>query len=88
MFCSCESRNEIYQKMGMGVEQEVRISFLSGPVCMASGSQDSPPPRDNFIERLHDNCVTETKLTLLNYGHIENLKIRKISCPSFSYIVF
>ena len=57
---------------------------------MASGTQDSPPPRDNFSERLHDNCVTETKLTLLNYAHIENLKIRKISCPSFSYsyIVF
>ena len=50
--------------MGMGVEQEVRISFLSGPVYMASGTQDSPPPRDNFTERLHDNnyCVTEKKI--------------------------
>ena len=56
---------------------------------MASGIQNSPPPRD-FSERLHDNCVTETKLTLLNYAHMENLKIRIISCPSFSYsyIVF
>ena len=23
-------------------------------------------PRDNFAERLYENCVTETKLTLLN----------------------
>ena len=41
---------------------------------MASGTRDSPPPRDNFTERLHDNCVTERKLTLLNYAHFENLK--------------
>ena len=26
----------------------------------------SPPSRDNFTERLYENCVPETKLTLLN----------------------
>ena len=41
---------------------------------MVSGTQDSPPPRDNFTERLQDSCVTKTKLTRLNYAHIENLK--------------
>ena len=48
---------------------------------MASGIKDSPPPRDKFSERLHDNCVTETKLTLLSYAHIENLKIRALLSP-------
>ena len=72
------------KKWEWAVEQEVKIFFLLGPVYMASGTRESPPPRDNFTKRLHDNCVTETKLTLLNYGHIKNLKIRIISCPSFS----
>ena len=70
------------------IEQEVKIFFLLGPVYMASDTRESPPPRDNLIERLHDNCVTDTKLTLLNYAHIENLKIRIIICPSFFHIVF
>ena len=41
---------------------------------MASGTRGSPPSRDNFTERLHDNRVTERKLTLLKYAHAENLK--------------
>ena len=39
------------------MEQEVRIFFLSGPVKMASGIKDSPPPRDNFSERLRDLSI-------------------------------
>ena len=76
------------KRLGWEVEEEVKISFLSGPVYMVSGTRESPPPRDNFTERLHNNCVTETKLTLLNYAHIESLKIRVISCSSFFYIAF
>ena len=33
------------------VEQEVTIFFLLGPVYMASGTRESPPPRDNFTKR-------------------------------------
>ena len=51
------------------VEQEVTIFFLLGPVYMASGTRESPPPRDNFTKRLHGHCVIETKLALLNYAH-------------------
>ena len=63
-----------------------------GPVYMVSVTRDSPPSRDNFTERLCENCVTETKLTLLNYAYIVRriirIKIRIIIYPSFFLVRF
>ena len=51
---------------------------------MVSGTGDNPPFRDNFTERLYENCVTETKLTLLNYAPIlASSKIRIIILSFF-----
>ena len=69
------------------VEQEDKIFFLLGPVYMASGTRERPPPRDNLTERLHDNCVTDTKLTLLNYGDVENNQLLFFLPPCFLSIV-
>ena len=41
------------------------------PACLYGlGYPRQPSSRDNFTERLYENCVTKTKLTLLNYAYI------------------
>ena len=48
-----------------------------GPVYMVSGTRDNPPSRDNFSEHLYENCMTKTKLTLLDYAYILRLILKK-----------
>ena len=58
---------------------------------MVSVTRDTSPSRDNFTERLYENCVTETKLILLNYAYILKRifkKYRIIICPSLFLVRF
>ena len=53
---------------------------------MVLGTQDNPPSRDNFTEHLYENCMTKTKLTLLDYANILRLK-KKMSIIIFPYFI-
>ena len=46
--------------------------LTSGRELYFSGNRENPPPRDNFTERLYEDSVTDTELTLLNFSIIHS----------------
>ena len=63
------------------VEKELRACLYG------LGYPRQPSSRNNFTERLYENCVTETKLNPLNYAYILRRIIKK-SVSSFAFLSF
>ena len=59
--------------------------------CLYGLGYQRQPSFPMDTQRLHENCVTEKKVTVLNYTYILRQLLKKISiiiCPSFFLVLF